>query len=130
VFERGEITLHDWVPTWGQIHALMNERQTREISELFPGSTLNVLSSYGGKDRECRGRGKTFDASQLIDLSFGKGQAKSPLYCELLRAMMTDQVAWIRDRSHKRVVSELNGRDSLAVACLADKLAHRAGGRQ
>jgi hypothetical protein len=38
--------------------------------------------------------------------------------------MMTDKVAWVRDRTHKRVVTEANGRDSLAVACEADALAH------
>ena len=43
--------------------------------------------------------------------------------------MMEDQVAWIRDRNHRRVVTEANGRDSLAMACEADALAHRAGGR-
>ena len=41
--------------------------------------------------------------------------------------MMEDQVAWIRDRNHRRVVTEANGRDSLAMACEADALAHRAG---
>jgi hypothetical protein len=41
--------------------------------------------------------------------------------------MMEDQVAWIRDRSHVRKVTEANGRDSLALACEADALAHRAG---
>jgi len=39
---------------------------------------------------------------------------------------MEDQVAWIRNRSHQRLVTEANGRDSLAAACDADALAHRA----
>ena len=42
--------------------------------------------------------------------------------------MMADQVAWIRDRNHRRVVTEANGRDSLAMACEADALAHRGRG--
>ena len=36
---------------------------------------------------------------------------------------MTDQLAWIRDHSHPRKITEANGRDSLAVACAADRLA-------
>ena len=40
---------------------------------------------------------------------------------------MEDQAAWIRDRNHRRVVTEANSRDSLATACEADALAHRAG---
>jgi predicted dehydrogenase len=128
VFERGDVTLSDWVPTRARIHALVDERQTRELCDLFPGARLDVAASYSGTDRACRGRGAAIDAYQLIDLSFGGGQAKSPLYGRLLRSMMEDQVAWIRDRTHLRVVTEVNGRDSLATACDADALANRARG--
>lgn len=124
VFERGDVTLFDWVPTKARIHALVDERQTRELCELFPASRLDVLAAYGGKDRLCRARGQEIDAYQAILLSCGDGQAKSPLYGRLLTALMEDQVAWIRDRNHERVVTEANGRDSLAMACEADALSH------
>ncbi len=130
VFERGDLTLYDWVPTRVRVRALVNERQTRDLCDLFPGAKIDVDSSFGGKDRECRGRGKAIDAHQVIEVSSGDGQSKSPLYCRLLRSMMEDQVAWIRDRSHRRVVTEVNGRESLAIACEADTLAHRVGGRR
>jgi predicted dehydrogenase len=127
VFERGELTLFDWVPTRVRIHAVVDERQTRELVDLFPGAWIDVAASYGGKDRDCRGRGKAIDAYQVIDLTAGGGQAKSPLYSRLLRSMMEDQVAWIRDRTHQRIVTGDNGRDSLALACESDTLAHQPG---
>src|SRR5581483_2775713 len=71
VFERGDVTLSDWVPTRARIHALVDERQTRELCDLFPGARLDVAASYGGADRTCRGRGVGIDAYQLLDLSFG-----------------------------------------------------------
>ena len=37
VFERGDVTLYDWVPTRARIHALVDERQTRDLCDLFPG---------------------------------------------------------------------------------------------
>jgi predicted dehydrogenase len=126
VFERGDVTLSDWVPTRARVRALVDERQTRELCDLFPGGRLDVAASYGGKDRACRGRGKAIDAHQMIDLTFGDGLGKSPLYCHLLRSLMADQVAWVRDRGHARVVTEANGRDSVAVACAADALARGA----
>ncbi|CAN5402431.1 hypothetical protein BH10PLA2_BH10PLA2_20140 [soil metagenome] len=126
VFERGDVTLFDWVPTRARIHALVDERQTRELCDLLPGARLDVATSYAGHDRACRGRGKDIDAYQVIELSFGDGQAKAPLYGQLLRSMMEDQVTWIRDHKHQRVVTEANGRDSLAMACEADALAHRS----
>ena len=59
----------------------------------------------------------------MIELSWGDGTNKSHRYGELLRAFLTDQIAWIRDRSHRRKITEQNGRDSLAVAWAADRLA-------
>ena len=47
------------------------------------------------------------------------------MYCELLRRMMIDQAAWIRDRGHVRKVDEQNGRDSVTMACAADALARQ-----
>jgi predicted dehydrogenase len=127
VFERGDVTLYDWVPTRARVHALVDERQTRELCDLFPGARLDVTDAYSGQGRSCRGRGKAIDAYQMVELSYGDGRRKSHLYGELLRAMMADQVAWIVDRGHRRVVTEANGRDSLATACEADALAHPGG---
>ena len=124
VFERGDVTLYDWVPTRARIHAILDERQTSSLCDFFPGARLDVTASFSGKDRACRGRGKAIDAYQMIDLSYGEGQGKSQLYSKLLRAVMEDQAAWIRNRDHQRVVTEINGRDSLAVACEADALGH------
>lgn len=105
----------------------MDERQTRALCEVFAGARLDVVSSYGGKDRACRGRGRAIDAYQIVELAYGEGQAKSPLYGRLLRSKMDDQAAWILDRNHRRIVTEANGRDSLVMARAADALAHQAG---
>jgi predicted dehydrogenase len=124
VFERGDVTLYEWVPTRGKILAIADEKGTRDLCDLFPGARLEVAASFATKDRTCQGRHRLLDVSQMVELSFGEGQNKSVLYGQLLRAMMADQVAWIRDRSHRRQVTEENGRESLALAVAADRLAH------
>ncbi len=85
VFERGDVTLFDWVPTRVKIHAIADEADTRAICEIFPGARLDVAMSYGGKDRACEGRHKPLDVYQTFDLSWGEGTVKSHRYCELLR---------------------------------------------
>ena len=47
VFERGDVTLYDWVPTRVRIHALADEAQTRTLCQLFAGAArrLSVLRS-------------------------------------------------------------------------------------
>jgi predicted dehydrogenase len=125
VFERGDITLQEWVPTRAKVHALANEEQTRALCAMFPGARLDVTVGYGAKDRSCSGRGRSIDAYQQIELTHGEGRNKGHLYGDLLRALMADQLAWVRDRGHVRKVTEQNGLDSLVMACDADRLAHR-----
>jgi hypothetical protein len=45
------------------------------------------------------------------------------VYGEALRAFLLDQLQWIRDRDHVRRVNERHGRDALALAATADRLA-------
>jgi predicted dehydrogenase len=123
VFERGDVTLYDWVPTKARIHAIADEVQTRSLCEIFPGARLDVSVSYSPRDRACQGRHKSLDVYQMIELSSGDGTNKSHRYGELLRATLADQLAWILDHSHARKITADNGRDSLAVACAADRLA-------
>jgi predicted dehydrogenase len=122
VFERGDITLYGWVPTVARVQGIASETEMRRLCELFPGARVDAVMTYSGRDRECRGHGRQYDVYQQFDLHWGEGRQKLPIYCELLRRLMADQVSWIRDRSHTRKVTENNGRDALALACAADKL--------
>jgi predicted dehydrogenase len=128
VFERGDVSLFDWVPTRARVHAIADEAQTRALCEVSPGARLDVTTTYAPKDRSCHGRHKSLDVYQMIELSWGEGRVKSHVYGDLLRAILADQIAWIRDRAHVRKITEVNGLDSLAMACAADRLA-QAGSR-
>jgi hypothetical protein len=124
LFERGDVTLPGWVPTCVRVHALADERGTRELCDLFPGARLDVTTAYSPRDRSCQGRHKAIDAYQMIELTSGEGRPKVHVYGDLLRALLADQLAWVDDPTHQRRVTEENGRDSLAIACAADRLAH------
>jgi len=45
-------------------------------------------------------------------------------YGELPRVVLADRIAWFRDRSLPREISKTHGRDSLATAYDANRLAH------
>jgi predicted dehydrogenase len=123
IFERGDILLQGWVPTSVRVHAIADESQTRQLSELFPGARIDAITGYSPRDRKFYSHGRDHDVYQQFELHWGEGRQKMPLYCDLLRRMMTDQLAWIRDRRHVRKITEQNGRDSVVMACEADRLA-------
>jgi predicted dehydrogenase len=124
LFERGEITLHGWVPTEAHLHGIADEAQMRALCELFHGARVDAVAVYSGDERQGKGHGQPYDVYQKFILHWGEQQQKLPLYCDLLRRMFADQVAWIRDRRHQRRITEQNGHDSVAMACAADGLAH------
>ncbi len=123
VFERGDVSLYEWVPCRVRIRAVADEKNTRDLCELFPGARLDIGAVYSPKDRVCQGRHKLLDVYQSLDMSYGEGDSKMHRYGELLRALLADQVAWIRDRAHPRRITEENGRASLALAIEAARMA-------
>jgi len=123
LFERGDVTLEEWVPNRARIRAVADEKGTRELMELFRGARLDVTASYGGASRATSGRHKTLDVFQKIEVTYNPGTEKMHLYGELLREMLRDQIRWIFDRSHARKITDENGRDSLAMAVAATRMA-------
>ncbi|WP_461100809.1 Gfo/Idh/MocA family protein [Spirosoma koreense] len=123
LFERGDITLFEWVPTRMIMRAAVDEETTRALLDLFPAAQLNVTANIGGKDRPLRGRHKEFDAYQQIELRFGFGDEKQHVYSELLRLMFRDQTTAIHYPGTHRIIREENGLESLRTAVIADKMA-------
>ena len=123
LFERGDVTLEERVPGRARIRAIADEDQTRHLLELFPGARLDVSATYGGKDRAASGRHKALDIFQKIEITYDPETEKLHCCGDLLRRMFRDQIAWIHDRKHSRIVTEENGRDSLAIAEEANRMA-------
>ncbi len=123
VFELGDVTLYEWIPTRARIHAVVDEAQTRALCELFPRAILDVSAIYGGEGRQARSRFQTRDLYQMIELSWGLDEQKMHLYGRLLRAMLADQLAYLRDPTHPRKLTEENGYRSLAMAVRATEMA-------
>jgi len=126
LFERGDVRLEEWVPVRAHIHAVADEQQTRALMDLFPGAQLDIPKLYGGKERVSRGRHKDLDVYQIVNLTYGLDVDKMTRYGELLRDMLRDQVRWINDRTHVRKLTDENGRESLAMAVDATRMADKS----
>ena len=78
------------------------------------------------RDGKARDRHKSLDIYQMIEVCYGLGEEKMPRYGEVLRAMFSDQLEWIRNPDYQCKVTEQNGRSSLAIAVAATELADLA----
>jgi predicted dehydrogenase len=121
LFEKGDLTLYEWVPVRLVLNALVDNEGKQRISDLFPGAEIKVTDTYEGKERNCRGNFKEFTADAKISLDFGKDASKEDIYKLILREMFADQLEWIRNRDHERVITGMNGVNSLRMAWEAEK---------
>ena len=98
-------------------------RQPRARSYLsFPGARIDVEDLYGAGERVLHARHKSYAAYQRITMT-SRPATKMTVYGDLLRAMLADQLAFIDEPSHARVITEDNGRESLRMSVRARALA-------
>jgi predicted dehydrogenase len=122
LFERGDVTLHEWIPTQAVIRTALDEAGTRALSDIFPGARIDVEALYGDAERAVRARHKSYEVYQRITMT-SVPATKMTLYGQLLRLMLADQLAFLADRTRARVVDERNGAASLRMSVEATRLA-------
>jgi len=123
VFERGELRLFDWVPTHGELRAVLDDAAITAVAALLPAATTRVVERYDGAARQVRGRFRPFEAAALVEIAFTTGKDKLGIYGDVVADLAADQMAWIRDPAHRRRLTEAEGVASVALACAADHLA-------
>lgn len=127
VFERGEVRLFDWVPTRGEVRALVDDEAAAALAAMLPRAEVRVVDRYAGASRRVRGRFRDFEATALVEIGFSLGMDKLQVYGEAVRDLAADQVARIRDPGHVRRLTEADAVASVALACEADRLSLDAG---
>ena len=123
-FERGDITLEEWVPNRLVLHAACTRAESERLRALFPAATMTMFEQWD-EPQHARGRFRPIEYDRKIMLDTGAIQPKLEVYERLLRAMFDDQLHWLADRSHKRKIDAGNATQSLAVAVDADRMARR-----
>ena len=118
VCECGDIRVEGWIPLTLSVDAAVDDEGAEALGALCPGCRVEVLQTYDGSPTV--GRGKQRRVTQRIRLTHTPQPDKQTLYADSIRALLADQVAFIRDGAHKRRVTEANG---LAAVALAERAA-------
>lgn len=123
VFERGDITLEGWIPVGARVRGIMSQKTDARLQDILPDATREVVESYEDDEKLCSGRHKNLKVDERVRFTTPDGVDKEQRYGEMIQSMFRDQIRWIADRSHERKITAENGRESLAVALEADRLA-------
>jgi predicted dehydrogenase len=129
VCECGVITMTEWVPTDLHLDATLNEAQLQTVRSILPEATAEILEQYSGDQRVAASRHQTRTVDVRASITARAGTAKMEVYGDMLRSLLDDQIAAIRDPGHARLVDDRNGLSSLRYALAATHLARQQAGR-
>ncbi len=124
-FDRGDITLYEWVPVKIRLHGLLTYAQVEKIMEQFPGASVDMQSDPALPELHVRGKFRDIAYNALVTITAGDITDKMERYEQLVISMISDQWAWIRDHTHTRVIDDTNAVESLRIAEEATNKASR-----
>ncbi|MBP7238850.1 MAG: Gfo/Idh/MocA family oxidoreductase [Saprospiraceae bacterium] len=124
-FDRGDITLYEWVPVKIRLHGLLTYAQVEKIMEQFPGASIDMQSDPALPELHVRGKFRDIAYNALVTITAGDITDKMERYEQLVISMISDQWAWIRDHTHTRVIDDTNAVESLRIAEEATNKASR-----
>ncbi|UAY53605.1 Gfo/Idh/MocA family protein [Ferruginibacter albus] len=121
-FERGEITLYEWVPTRLKMTAVCTEEELKSLKKIFPTADLVIIDRFS-KVQQATARFKEISFAYKIQLDTGNKIQKYALYAQLVSSMFEDQLQWINDNTHIRKIDQYNAVCSVAIAEAANEIA-------
>jgi predicted dehydrogenase len=119
LFERGDVLLSGWVPTEVRIEALVDDETEASLYALFTDTHVERLDVVDGGTTPTSARHRSFLASRHVVLAGGDQHAKMARYGDLVRRLFADQLSWVRDPSHERLIDERASRNAVEIACQA-----------
>ena len=122
VFETGDITLTEWVPSTFTLHGLLTNNDLEKLNTIFPGSETEIVKAFDQDKKQFYSNFKQRAADFEIVLKSGNASEKYNIYQQLLSDLLSDQVAWIHNRKHQRVITGENGLHSTRMAETANNL--------
>ena len=128
VCETGDIRVVGWVPLGLTIDTATDEAGAERLAAICPGARMEVIATFDERTGRTFGRGKRRRVSKRIHLEYTPRLDKPAVYADNIRALLADQIAYIRDRSHRREVVESDGREAVAMAEAATRLAEQGRG--
>jgi len=126
VCEMGDIFIEGWIPLEMRIDAVVNEESLGKLIECCPDCDVEVIEEYAGRDEPIIGRSLVRDVDRRICLTYVPTTEKQAVYAQSVRDLFADQIAFIKDPSHAREVTETNGLDAVRLAEKATKLAQES----
>ena len=123
VCELGDIRVEGWIPLALTIDAAVDDAAADQLARCCGGCRVNTTETFDAEHHRTLRTGQTRKITRRVNLRYRPDSDKQAVYAGGIRALLADQIAYIRDRTHARRVVESNGREALALASAAREIA-------
>ena len=124
--ELGELTVEGWIPLTIRIDAAVDEAALDQLRAMCPGAQFDVMNEFSTNVRALPGRGRERTADRRVRMTYTPHEDKQSVYAQSVRELLVDQLSYLEDCQHARIVVESNGREAVALAERAAMLANVA----
>ncbi len=125
VCELGDIYVFGWIPLTIRVDAAVDDAAAEKLAALLPAARMQVLETFAPEQSRTRSRGKERRITKRVAIEHTPEPDKPTAYQAGARDLLADQLAYVRDPRHVRRITEANGRDAVALADAARRLAER-----
>ncbi len=122
LFTRGEISLYGWVPVQVKLHGLFTSSQMKRINELLNKYQLTGQKELPESLANVKGRFRKIEFDHHVTMEYTDPESKQERYQQMIMAMISDQLNWIKNQDHQRVIDSSNAIASLRMAEDATRL--------
>lgn len=124
-FERGDITLHGWIPVKMKLQGLFKKEELDLINKIMRPFPITEHRQTDQPSKKVRGRFVDINFDSHATIEYGSDTEKQDRYQQMLTAMLRDQWAWIKNNEHVRIIDDDNAVESIRVAEHAKEIAQK-----
>lgn len=124
-FERGDITLYEWIPVRMKLNGLFKKEQLKTLHELIGSFSIVEHNNTDQTDKKVRGKFSEIIFDDHVTIECGSSSEKQNRYQQMLAEMLHDQWSWIRNNDHIRTIDDNNAVESIRMAEHAKAIAQK-----
>ncbi len=124
-FERGDITLYEWIPVKMKLHGLLKNEQLKTLDKLMGPFTIVEHNHTDQPNKKVRGKFLDILYDNHVTIESGCNSQKESRYQQMLTDMLYDQWSWIRNNDHIRIIDDNNAVESIRMAEHAKEIAQK-----
>ena len=116
LFETADIVIKGWIPLSIEIQGYITKEKARGLQTICPDGDL-LLENEPAK--QMTGRWKQIQNAYSFKFYYQLPNPKFEVYAQAIQALIRDQIHYILDPTHPRVIDESNGLEALKLAVQA-----------